>query len=286
MRRLTRGRAATDDEATPPVSGASEAVGDAAPNADPAPTAAGEDASASEAPTIVSGPGESAGVETAAADATEVADRPRDLPAGLDPDALAAAPASSARRSRLRRRLYYLRHARELLLRDLGGFYYEAHRSEAGADAHRRLLEVKARRLSVLDAEVRELEERLSEEHPQAVLREPGIGGTCPHCGELHGSDARFCPRCGSPLRGRAARRPDTPSEPVGPVEEQGRPTTASLWGRRHTPAPPDPTQAASHEDAGSEPPEPAADEPPAAEDRAPSNGADRSAQPAEEPRP
>jgi hypothetical protein len=45
-----------------------------------------------------------------------------DLPAGLDPDELAATPSTSARRGKLRRRAAFLRAARELLLRDLGGF--------------------------------------------------------------------------------------------------------------------------------------------------------------------
>jgi hypothetical protein len=38
------------------------------------------------------------------------------------------------------------------------------------------------------------------------VLREPGIGGSCPLCGELHGSDARFCWACGTPVAPGAAR--------------------------------------------------------------------------------
>src|SRR5262245_58649851 len=51
-----------------------------------------------------------------------------DLPPGLDPDELAAVPVTSARRGRLRKRVAFLRAARELLLRDLGGFVYEIHR--------------------------------------------------------------------------------------------------------------------------------------------------------------
>src|SRR3954451_14486313 len=39
-----------------------------------------------------------------------------DLPPGLDPDELAAVPISSARRGRLRKRVAFLRAARELLL--------------------------------------------------------------------------------------------------------------------------------------------------------------------------
>jgi zinc-ribbon domain len=235
MRRLTRGRAATDDEATPPERGASDPVGDA--GTEPTP-----DGVAPEAATIVVAPEAAAteGDPVAPGGTTEVAAEPAadDLPAGLDAGELATAPAGIARRSRVRRRLRYLLHARELLLRDLGGFYYEAHRSAEGAEAHRRLLDVKARRLAMLDAEMRELEERLGEPHAQAVLREPAIGGTCPHCGELHGSDARFCPRCGNPLTARG-RRPEAAAAAAQPYEELGRPTTASLWGRRRTPQAP-----------------------------------------------
>jgi hypothetical protein len=261
MRRLTRGRAATDDEATRQERGTSGAVGDAATTAQPG---GGAPVPADEQATIVTRRAEGAtSVEPAAptetAAAAEPGERVHDLPAGLDPDELNAVPVGSARRSRLRRRLQYLRHARELLLRDLGGFYYEAHRSEAGADAHRRLLDVKARRLATLDAEVRELEERLSEAHPQAVLREPGIGGTCAECGELHGSDARFCPRCGTPLTRRGGRRREATGAADEPYEEKGRPTTASLWGRPRTsePAPPrdEATQAAPSADAAADTP-------------------------------
>ena len=71
----------------------------------------------------------------------------RDLPAGVDPGDLATAPPDSARRGKLRRRLRYLRHVRELLLRDLGGFTYEIHRTGAGTaqEPQRKLAEAKAR---------------------------------------------------------------------------------------------------------------------------------------------
>ena len=72
-----------------------------------------------------------------------------DLPAGLDADELAAHPDSSARRARLRRRIEFLRSARELLLRDLGGFAYELHRTarDSEHEGHRRLRAVKLARL-------------------------------------------------------------------------------------------------------------------------------------------
>jgi hypothetical protein len=301
MRRFSRGRAATDDEATPPATGTSEAAGDAASQTrpaggepapengtvDPAP-APGTDAAEVEPATVVE-PATAAEPAAAGATVPEAEVPGRDLPAGVDLDELQAVPVGSAGRGKLRRRARYLRHVRELLLRDLGGFYAEAHRSEQGPDAHRRLLDAKARRLVTLDAEVRELEERLAEPHAETVLREPGIGGACPECGELFGSGARFCSRCAAPLTGRAARERaagrahatgagspasagdtgsgTTNAGTIGPATgaaaEEERMTTASLWGRRRAPVPSEPsdatrpgglTQAAESEPGASEP--------------------------------
>jgi len=117
-----------------------------------------------------------------------------------------AREASARRRGRARRRLRFLRRSRELLLRDLGGLVYEIHRAgERGR--HEELVTAKAQRLAALDAEARALEAALGEPRGEVVLREPGIGGTCPACGELHASDARFCSACGTPL-GTAAPGP------------------------------------------------------------------------------
>jgi hypothetical protein len=164
----------------------------------------------------------------------------RDLPAGVDPGELATAPPASARRGKLRRRLRYLRHVRGLLLRDLGGFTYEIHRTAAGAveEPQRRLTAAKAERISALDAEVLALESRLGEPHAETLLREPGIGGTCHECGELHASDAHFCSRCGAPLdeqarAKRAAEQPTTGSHAV--VEPQ---PASVLWAGGPRPAP------------------------------------------------
>ncbi|HZB75989.1 MAG TPA: hypothetical protein VE526_07180, partial [Solirubrobacteraceae bacterium] len=52
---------------------------------------------------------------------------PPEGPAGLDPAEADARPLAG-RRARLRRRLRYLRRARELMLRDLGGLVFEIHR--------------------------------------------------------------------------------------------------------------------------------------------------------------
>lgn len=130
----------------------------------------------------------------------------RDLPAGVDPAELETAPVASARRGKMRRRLRYLGRLRELLLRDLGGFSYELQRTAGGVvrESHRRLLETKTGRLAAIDAEVRDLEVRLHKPHAEPVLRVPGVGGTCPECGELHSSDARYCSHCGTPLDSKA----------------------------------------------------------------------------------
>jgi hypothetical protein len=119
-------------------------------------------------------------------------------PAGLDPAEAAARP-PTGRRGRLRRRLRYLRRARELMLRDLGGLVYEVHRTGGGdLPAHAGLLGAKLERLVALDREARTLEAALSAPREQVILFEPGVGGTCAVCGELYGSDARFCAHCGT----------------------------------------------------------------------------------------
>ena len=140
-----------------------------------------------------------------------------DLPAGLDPDELAAAPGTSARRGKLRRRIAYLRAARELLLRDLGGFMYEVHRTahDVEHEAHRRLRETKLARLTRVDTELHELEYRLDDVRRQVVVREPGVGGECAHCGELYASSAHYCSNCGNPLTESARRELAKAQAPV-----------------------------------------------------------------------
>ena len=139
-----------------------------------------------------------------------------DLPAGLDPDELTAAPGTSARRGKLRRRVAFLRAAREVLLRDLGGFVYELHRTahDIEADAHRRLRETKLTRLERVDAELHELEYRLDDVRRQVLVREPGVGGECPECGELFGSAAHYCWNCGLPLTESARRAVERAKQP------------------------------------------------------------------------
>jgi hypothetical protein len=122
-------------------------------------------------------------------------DGPR-LPAGAAPEDVARREVSG-RRGKLRRRARYLRKVRELALRDLGGLVYEARRREQDPG---KLAQEKVDRLSALDAELTEIEIALGLVRGETVVREPGIGGTCARCGELHPSDATFCARCGANL--------------------------------------------------------------------------------------
>ncbi len=131
---------------------------------------------------------EAAAQETAAqqeAPAAEVAGTPASRPHGP----------SAKDRGRLRRRIRYLRRARELGLRDLGGLMFDQYRFRA---PNQELLATKLAALHALDSERRALEHILGERREFDDLREPGIAA-CPKCGALHASDARYCEVCGTP---------------------------------------------------------------------------------------
>jgi hypothetical protein len=140
------------------------------------------------------------------------------------------------------------------MLRDLGGLVYEIRRREH-ADA-KALVDAKVQRLVAVDAELRELDVALGP-RGETVLREPGIGGTCPTCGELHPSDARFCARCGSDLQPQAA--PASAAEP---------PSAAAAAAAEPAPEPSTASEAPTREQAatsnGSQAAAPATAEPPA----------------------
>lgn len=103
-------------------------------------------------------------------------------------------PRSLRARSRIRRRVRYLRRLRELQLRDIGGFVVELHRF--GRDRPE-LVKAKVEAAAQTDQELRGLEQALGEDRPLIELREPGIGGACPDCGTVYGSADRYCSRCG-----------------------------------------------------------------------------------------
>src|SRR6202051_3822467 len=96
------------------------------------------------------------------------------LPAGEDP---AEAP-GFASRGRARRRARFLRKARELAYRDLGGLVFDLHRFGARNDA---LVLAKLTTLTQIDGELRAIEGVLGERRPITVLREAGITA-CPRC--------------------------------------------------------------------------------------------------------
>jgi hypothetical protein len=122
-------------------------------------------------------------------------------PAGAAPAPAAAAATEPASvpsdgfqsRGRARRRARFLRKARELAYRDLGGLVFNLHRFGARNDA---LVLAKLTTLTQIDAELRAIEGALGERRPITVLREAGITA-CPRCAAIHGSEDSFCPNCG-----------------------------------------------------------------------------------------
>ena len=151
----------------------------------------------------------------------------------------AAASPGFAERARMRRRLRYLRRLRELAFRDLGGLVFDLHRFGRRRDE---LVLGKLDALAAIDTELRALETALDDRRTLLELREPGIAA-CPRCATLHGSDANFCPGCGTPLRGTVVRSAGAVSiAPADPAAPQPDPVPAPEPTAVHdTPAEPDP---------------------------------------------
>src|SRR2546421_1896056 len=102
--------------------------------------------------------------------------------------AAAAEPPTFGTRGRVRRRVRFLRKARELAYRDLGGLVFNLHRFGARNDA---LVLAKLSTLSGIDSELRALESALAERQPVTVLREAGVTA-CPRCAAIHSSEDRY----------------------------------------------------------------------------------------------
>ncbi len=123
-----------------------------------------------------------------------------------------------AERGQMRRRARFLRKARELAYRDLGGLVFDLHRFGQRNDP---LVLAKLAMLRQLDTELRELERVLRERRSVTVLREVGIAA-CPRCAAIHGSDDRFCPGCGLAFDANADRPISTaPMAPTGAGAER-----------------------------------------------------------------
>jgi hypothetical protein len=145
----------------------------------------------------------------------------------------------------MRRRARFLRKARELAYRDLGGLVFDLHRFGQRNDP---VVLAKLATLGHIDAELRALEQALHEIRPVTVLREVGIAA-CPRCAAIHGSDDRFCPGCGLAFDAGADRPLSTapvmrPAEPAPPAPASAPPAPASAPegpagpAGRHSPTP------------------------------------------------
>jgi hypothetical protein len=210
-----------DSQATSPTGRTPIAQGPQAPG----PGGTGTD----ETPTGVAGAGATAAVPTGANAGLNVEAEPRGT--------------GFVERGRMRRRVRYLRKARELAYRDLGGLVFEMHRL---GQRHDELVAAKLSVLSDFDAELRALERVLGSGQPITVLREAGIAA-CPRCAAIHGGADHFCPACGLAM-GRNADRPiaATPATPPAPQAlAPGAPATAlapvpqqALPGQLGTPQP------------------------------------------------
>ena len=116
-------------------------------------------------------------------------------------------------RGRIRRRVRFLRKARELAYRDLGGLVFNLHRFGQRNDA---LVLAKLTTLGHIDSELRGLERNLHEPQPITVLSEAGITA-CARCAAIHSSEDRFCPNCGLPLHRHADLPADLRAGPAPP---------------------------------------------------------------------
>lgn len=190
------------------------------------------------------------------------------LPAGLAPEDVAPSRPSFRDRARLRRRMRYLRRVRELGFRDLGGLAFDLHRFRRRNDE---LVLGKLAALDAVDRELRAIERVLDERRDIIELREPGVAA-CPRCGALHGSDANFCPQCGTQFSGpraigevggaAAAGAPSGPDVspaqetlPFSGPEQVSTPVSGALAGNPPPPAPPEPPPAPEGAE-GATPPE------------------------------
>jgi hypothetical protein len=138
----------------------------------------------------------------------------------------------------VRRRARFLRKARELAYRDLGGLVFNLHRFGQRNDA---LVLNKLNTLGHIDAELRTLETALGERDTVTVLREAGITA-CPRCAAIHSGDDRFCPNCGLSMS-RHVELPiaGSPAANAAPLPPPGASPPNAATAAPAGPAPPSP---------------------------------------------
>lgn len=195
------------------------------------------------------------------------------------PGGAGAQAASFRDRGRLRRRLRFLRRARELAFRDIGGLMFDMRRF--GRDRPD-LVEAKIGALAAVDQELRALERILDDRRPIHELREPGIT-SCARCGALHASDSNFCPNCGLQIGG-----PRAMGEVGGAIAAPPQPPPAPLQAAPRAPAvAPDAAAPPAPRPAQSPPPTPPSPRPsPPSSPSRPSRPPSATAQPTEPLRP
>ncbi len=154
-------------------------------------------------------------------------------------------------RGRARRRARFLRKARELAYRDLGGLVFNLHRFGQRNDA---LVLAKLTTLEHIDGELRAIERAIGEHEPLTVLREAGITA-CARCAAIHSSEDRFCPNCGLALGPHAEipadLRTGAAASPPAPASDFAPPTPAPASA---APSSQGPEEAASPPSAAAEP--------------------------------
>jgi hypothetical protein len=138
-------------------------------------------------------------------------------------------------RGRMRRRARFLRAARELAYRDLGGLVFDLHRFGQRNDD---VVKAKLETLSRIDAELRVLEAALPEHRSITVLRQAGVAA-CPRCAAIHGSGDRFCPACGLAVdqNERPIAGPNAPTAAPAPPHAAWQPPSTA-WQSPSGPAP------------------------------------------------
>jgi hypothetical protein len=144
-------------------------------------------------------------------------------------------------RGRIRRRVRFLRKARELAYRDLGGLVFNLHRFGQRNDA---LVLAKLTTLGHIDSELRALERTLREPQPITVLSEAGITA-CARCAAIHSSEDRYCPNCGLPLHRHADLPADLRTGSSPPLAARGSapasPAQSAFQSSFGAPVPPAP---------------------------------------------